>query len=404
MGTTIASDAGEMALLGALDMLLASPATDSTDAVFRQWALSHFDAADVVGWTPEQARVGLRVLEQIQRSIDAVKVALVVRLDAGRDTVAAIKRTTGVSTCHAKELSVVATVIGEHRDAAALLNSGQVSIGHVRSLAKLSPECVAELLPHAANETVDQFRKTVATHRIAIDSQSVSEEQHASRSIKFFTKRNGCIGISIVLPPIEGTEVKNVITEICDQQYRAAHPERAETVGGHNDVEPIERRMADAFMYWTRNRDTKIGKPAFIITIDAETLTATLHPDQPIPLNDAIRVIARSDLYAAIRDGTKTAKLRFGRNTRYASPLQRLALSVLYPTCVYPGCDISAINSDAHHIVEYSNGGLTNIETLAPLCGGHHTHLHLNNQHLQLRHGTFVVTRNPSATQTLAAA
>jgi hypothetical protein len=104
MGTTIASDAGETALLGALDMLLATPATDSTDAVFRQWTLSHFDAADVAVWTPEQARVGLRMLEQIQRTLDAVKVALVVRLDAGRDTVAAIKRTTGIGTHHAEEL------------------------------------------------------------------------------------------------------------------------------------------------------------------------------------------------------------------------------------------------------------------------------------------------------------
>jgi hypothetical protein len=261
------------------------------------------------------------------------------------------------------------------------LEHGEVSVDHLRSLAKLTPATVAELLPHATALSADEFRRTVTHHKVKAASSSVSEEQHASRSVRFFRKRNGCVGETIVLPPIEGTEFANTVQELCDQAWMAAHPERAKTLGGHHG-EAREQRLADALVTWMRTKTLKLGKPAVIITIDADTLDAELQPHQPIPLDDALKAMARADVFAAIRDGTKFRNLRFGRNKRVATALQRLALLVDQPTCVYPGCSNPGTQSDAHHIIEWDDGGLTDIDNLCYLCEGHHRHLHLNHQRI----------------------
>ncbi len=194
-----------------------------------------------------------------------------------------------------------------------------------------------------------------------------------------------------MLPPTEGHEFRNTLNELCDQAWRTAHPDRAETLGAHED-EPRNRRLADAFVDWMRGKTTASGKPALIVHVEAETLTATIAPDIPIPVEKALEVMARADLYAAIRDGTNRATMQFGRNRRFASPLQRLALMLLQPRCIYPGCDTPAQRSDVHHLHEYERGGPTDLENEGFLCGPHHAHVHLHGITLiELDDGTWVI-------------
>ena len=171
----------------------------------------------------------------------------------------------------------------------------------------------AELLPQARGLSVDEFSRLVASHRVKAESATLTDEQHASRSVTFNERPNGCIQATIVLRPVEGHEFRNTLTELCDKAWRAAHPERAENLGGHED-EPRARRLADAFVSWMRSTTVNTGKPALIVHVEAETLSATIAPDTPIPISQALEVMARADLYAAIRDGTNRATMQFGRN------------------------------------------------------------------------------------------
>jgi hypothetical protein len=199
--------------------------------------------------------------------------------------------------------------------------------------------------------------------------------------VTFFETKNGCVGARIVLPVADGTEFRETLNQLCDAQYKKDHPERAEQLGGH-DVEPHERRLADAFRTWMRDRNVGAGRPAVIVTIDAETLDAKIVPNRPISFSTAMELAARGDLYTAIRKGTKRARLVFGRNRRLASPLQRLALLALQPTCVWEGCNESATRCEVDHQVDFDSGGHTDIGNLRYLCPQHHRHRHL--QHVDV--------------------
>ena len=44
--------------------------------------------------------------------------------------------------------------------------------------------------------------------------------------------------------------------------------------------------------------------------------------------------------------------------------------------CTYPGCDMPAHWSDAHHLVHWADGGATDLSNAALLCERHHTVVH----------------------------
>ncbi len=361
--------------------VLTPVADDSFVDTLAAWNGLRLRATDVDSWTPTQARQGLVALERLTRSITATKTALIGQLCAGRDTTATIVRETGMSRRNARELRAAAKVISQHPEALQNLQDGAISTEHLSHLSHVSDELANELLPNATGMCADDYKKLVDRHRVQRESKSLAEEQRNSRSVKFFTKPNGCVGATIVLPPIEGTEFKTTIEELCNQGWKAQHPERAESLGGHDD-EPRERRLADAFVQFLRG-ERATGKPSVVVVVNAETLEAHIVPDQPIPLSEALTAMARSDVYSAIKSA-KPAQLQFGRNTRVASRLQKLAMLVYGETCVANGCNVSALNSDAHHIRWFENGGKTDLENLEWRCTGeqgHHPHVHETHLH-----------------------
>ncbi len=72
--------------------------------------------------------------------------------------------------------------------------------------------------------------------------------------------------------------------------------------------------------------------------------------------------------------GADGVRLMLGRETRVANRAQRRALRVLYRTCSL--CDTPFDLCQIHHVHWYSLGGLTNIDSLAPLCSKHHHLVH----------------------------
>jgi hypothetical protein len=378
METALHANTNATALAAALEHYQAEHSGQRFETVTATWATYTVDINDVVTWTPQQSADGLAILEHLSRSFDAVKLVLIRQLEAGRDTTAAIVRTTGTSTNRARELHRAAKVANEHPEALNKLADGSLTTEHLAKVSHLKSDLAAELIQTAHDKSADEFRRFVDETRIQRNSASVADEQHHNRSVKIYRKRNGCIGINIVLPPIEGNELHNTLEAIADQAWRAAHPERA-TINGEHQAEPHDQRLADALISWMRNGNTATGKPAVIVIIDAETLNAHVVPHQPIPTNEALTLAARSDMYTAIRDGTNIANLTFGRNKRIATPMQRLALLTQAETCQTPGCTVTALSCDAHHIQHYEHGGLSNLDNYQFLCRGqqgHHPHQH----------------------------
>ncbi len=349
-------------------------------------------------WVPASAKVGLRQLRRLRGEIAALEAVLVgvLKTETGRDTKAMLARGFGMSSAEAHKAEVVADIVGRVSGAGDALADGSVTGEHLRHLKPITNNIeAAELLALAPSQSPDDFGKTVSKYVIARDAKGIRERQQRARSVKFFKTDDGCVGMRVILPTLEGEQVKATLNNACDAAWRAAHPERAETLDGHGD-EPREQRLADALVaIFNGTSAGGSARTALIITMQAETLECQILGTGPIPTEDALRIVddPRTDIYAAIQ-ASDGAIMKFGRSRRFASPLQKLALALRDGGfCIKPGCEAPWSRCDADHIVEWDEGGLTDIADLRLLCG---TDCHKH------RHETGTgITRQPNGTWTV---
>ena len=81
------------------------------------------------------------------------------------------------------------------------------------------------------------------------------------------------------------------------------------------------------------------------------------------------------------------AVLNLGRARRVASPGQRKALFARDKGCVIPGCGIPAVWCDVQHVIPWSEGGLTDTDSMCLLCPRHHTAVHAQIWQLRMNDG-----------------
>ena len=361
-------------------------------------ALLRLPRSSSVHWDPATAKIGLQYLRRLRGEIAGLEAVLVgvVKSETGRDTKAALARGFGMSNAEARKAEEVADIVGRVPGAGDALVDGEVSGEHLRHLKPITDnDEAAELLSLAPSQFPDDFGRTVAKYLIDRDAKGVRARQQRARSVKFFKADNGCVGLRVILPTLEGEQVKATLNAACDAAWRAAHPERAETLGAHDD-EPREQRLADALVAVINGTATGGStRTAMVVTMQAETLECKILGVGPIPTEDALTLVddPRTDLYAAVQ-ATDGGIMKFGRSRRLASPLQKLALALRDGGfCAKPGCSAPWHRCDADHIVEWDDGGLTDIENLRNLCGCDcHPHRHETGAEMtRQRDGTWTV-------------
>jgi Domain of unknown function (DUF222) len=200
-------------------------------------------------WSVYELRVGMRELERVRRETEAAMALLVGAVPESRDTIADIARSTGISNKEAKRRKRVADVVGKVKGALEKLAGGSVSDEHIGALAPVADMPGADsLLDDAASTTPEEFANAVEQFRLAAScGEDMAKRQRARRALRFYAGSDGMIGLSGLLPPMEGTELKNRLAAIVDARWRADHPERAATLGGHGG-DTYEQRMADALL------------------------------------------------------------------------------------------------------------------------------------------------------------
>ena len=358
-------------------------------AIWRDVSVAVVSAA---GWSRASLVEGQRELERLRREVDAAFAALVIA-DGGedRDAAARLARAVGVSTRCARERVRVARVCDAVPVAHEALAAGVLCSERVALLGPVIDDpSAADLVEVAVGQTPEEFRDTVMRYRLAKDPADVRRRQREARGLTFFRGEHGCVGVRGMFTPVDGEEFRNRLTAIADANWRVEHPDRAPKRGAYGgDGWPA--RMADALMELIRGEaGGGGGKPTVVITVDAATLHATVVGEGPIPLSDALEVAARGDLYAAVR-GMSGEILDLGRSKRFASAIQNLALIVRDQKCVVPGCDAHWSRTEAHHMIEFNEGGRTDLVNLARMCEPHHHWLHVNKLRLVQRDGTWVV-------------
>ena len=72
----------------------------------------------------------------------------------------------------------------------------------------------------------------------------------------------------------------------------------------------------------------------------------------------------------------QSAVVDVGRSERVVPGATRRALNVRDKGCRWPGCDLSATWTAAHHLLHWAKGGATDLHNLLLLCPHHHWSVH----------------------------
>jgi hypothetical protein len=91
-----------------------------------------------------------------------------------------------------------------------------------------------------------------------------------------------------------------------------------------------------------------------------------------IPTAEAKRWIDGQTRYYNLIEGPGRRLELYACRQRCFTEAQRLALAVRDGGCSFPGCDVPAQRCQAHHVIEYQDGGPTSLDNGTLLCGYHH--------------------------------
>lgn len=90
-----------------------------------------------------------------------------------------------------------------------------------------------------------------------------------------------------------------------------------------------------------------------------------------VPVQDLVRVAANAQQHLAVFSHVTGKPLYFGRGRRLATKAQRLMLFARDRGCSAPECAAPFARTQAHHLTEWQDGGLTDIDNLGAACGRH---------------------------------
>ena len=90
-----------------------------------------------------------------------------------------------------------------------------------------------------------------------------------------------------------------------------------------------------------------------------------------IPVTDLVAYAAHAIPHLEVFAGATSQVLYLGRGNRFTTLAQRLALFGRDRGCTGPACTVPFARTEAHHMPEWADGGLTDIDHLAAACGTH---------------------------------
>ena len=226
------------------------------------------------------------------------------------------------------------------------------------------------LTPPKLRAAVDQWRARV--DRPA--DETYERACHRRRSLKFFRTLDGMVRLEGLFEAETGRILRHAVDTLVrgqrlDESGRTPEQRKADAL--------IE--LADAY-----NSGTVTGgreRPHMLVTVDIEQLAkraggrALLDTGETITIEAARRLACDADIATVLLRGPNEI-LDFGRARRVASNTQYKALVIRDRGCRFPGCDRPPGWTQAHHIVEWPDGGRTDLDNLVLLCLTHHHLIH----------------------------
>jgi hypothetical protein len=178
------------------------------------------------------------------------------------------------------------------------------------------------------------------------------------------------------------------ITQLTDTLHHGPAPDAAPT-------DAMDRQSflrAHALLKLIDGGGVKLAAPQAVVVVHSDGNGGALVDfDLPVDLPRSVvsQLLERADIRAVVVDGARIVsapgRVALGRSARCAHTDQRLALRAVYSACTIPGCRVRIRDCEAHHVnVEWSAGGHTDLDNLAPVCRHHHDVIHTQGWRLRM--------------------
>lgn len=280
-------------------------------------------------------------------------------------------------------------------DAADAIRLGLGDAGSGVTVAALT-EAAERLLREARELTVEKLGARAREYRASLDSEHVLDrerELYEKRYLRFIPQRDGSLRLDGLLDPESAAQVKGVYDAATSPRRGGPRFVDADAVARADelvaDSRTTEQIALDTFVELLRlgtlaDVTTFIGarKPAVQVLVtqadlDRHAGMAFIEGQtEVVSVETAERHRCESGVAPILFENGQVVNL--GRELRLFSRAQRSGLAARDGGCIWPDCDRPPSWCEAHHIVEWSREGRTDIADGVLLCKHHHLLVHNN--------------------------
>ena len=264
------------------------------------------------------------------------------------------------------------------------------------------------LVETAATESADLLAVHALAYREALDpdgSEPRDEELRAARGFLLGRERNGMTRATIDLDPQSAALMRAILSDGTDPRVIPRHLDPSNGSSAElADPRTRVQRQFDVIMGTLTagmrsrgmNAQDASGSVRPTATVMAVITLADLESGRGAGWLDDVRepvsamALQTMACDAGIRPivlGTHGEVLHLGHPRRLFSTAQRRALAVRDGGCVWPGCSAPPSWCEAHHVIEWEQGGRTDIDNGTLLCSAHHHMLHASAFRLEMVRG-----------------
>ena len=378
-------------------------------------ALAWLDGVSVAGLSGPDLRGLAATLGRIKNKADSVLcevAAAVTQSGAGPAAAEVLQDSVRMSGREARRVARVAEQLVSMPNTAERLASGDITMDHATALANAAEQCGADavdgdagLLERAGQASSDVFAKEARgfAARKSPDRGEARLERRARTASMFVDRDTGMGRVCADFDPISFNLVEQAIDNRTDVLWRAdggrdGKPDLIRTSGqrradaifelvtGRNadTRQPAAGLPADGYLADSGNRAGSSGRVRvsnqLLVVADIGVIDGTdpggrceIIGTGPVPPS-VIGQLSPDTAVAGMIFGGDGRPLWLGRGRRLASVAQHLAVAVRDRGCV--DCGAPMHRCEIHHVRKWENGGPTDIDNLAALCGPHHRQHH----------------------------
>jgi len=249
-------------------------------------------------------------------------------------------------------------------------------ISHVDQ--EIGIEAIHRVLPHAPDLTTGQLAARLRRIVVEADPEQATESYKSGVDERRIWSELDFDGTgTMIATGLEANEMSAASRNINGI---------ARKLKNEGDPRTIDQLRADVFVGLLQGSASGTGAKGQVeLRVDLTTLAEL--DDKPgelaglgVVVADVARQVARKQrdsvwTYTVIDEAT--GETFFGTTSRRPTVEQQRMIRARYPTCVFKGCRMPAVECDIDHTEDWAQGGPTTLCNLAPLCRYHHRLKHL---------------------------